>query len=77
MDALLHTIDDNALRAEVREFARRPQDEQLVQLYLELKARNAPSKPLKERLYEFGYIGAFIAYALFDNKDSLPPMGGR
>ena len=40
VDKLLDPIKSNALRAEVREFANRPQDEQLVQLYLAVRQRS-------------------------------------
>lgn len=39
VDKLLDPIKSNALRAEVREFANRPQDEQLIQLYLAVRQR--------------------------------------
>lgn len=76
INALMHDIPDNALRAEVREFAMRPQDEQLVQLYIAMKGQKA-SKSLRDRLFEYGYVGSLIAYVLFDNKDQIPPLGGR
>lgn len=74
ISALLQPIDDNAVRAEVREFAARPMDEQLVQLYLEVKGLKK-SKPITDRLYDFGYVGALIAYMLFDQRDQLPHIG--
>ena len=53
----------------VREFARHPQDEQLVFLYVELVELQQglkQQKPLRERLYDFGMVGAFLAYVLLD-----------
>lgn len=79
--------------AVLREFAQRPQDEQLVYLFRELldakrEASDAKAavldlkrgRPLMEKLQDFGMVGALVAYILFDNSDKLPPFlggGGR
>ena len=65
--------------AEMREFALREPWEQNLYLFREVKGLKKTvslpaAKPptLQDRLYDFGYIGAFIAYALFDNRNNLP-----
>ena len=64
LDDLLGPIKSNALRAEVREFAKRPQDEQLVNLYLVLRQQSG----IRGYVVNAGYtttLAALIAYKLF------------
>lgn len=71
-----------SVAAEVREFASRPQDEQLVYLFMELRdartkvAALSLSKPMRERLMEYGALGSIVAYVLFDRKDQIGPWFG-
>lgn len=70
LNELVHGLHPSEA-AEVREFAGWKQDEQLVYLYRELKLLKQ-TKPFRERVYEFGMVGAWLAYILFDQRGNIP-----
>lgn len=70
LNSMLRDLDP-ADAAEIREFAQRDTDEKIVYLFREMKGLKK-SKPLTDRLYDMGYVGALLAYVLFDNKGNIP-----
>lgn len=81
---LLHGINDFGVRSKAREFAIAPQDEQNLHLFLAVEKLNSQiaalqeknsSKPLAQRLYDYGVVGALLAYVLYD-RGQIPPMFG-
>lgn len=71
LNELVHDLAP-AEAAEIREFASRPSDEQLVWLYREMKRYHTSERSWKDRLTEAGTFGALIAYILFDHRAELP-----
>lgn len=75
MDGLLRDIDDFAVRAEVREFAMRPTDEQNVRLYLELREIRREVTGLKGGPSKTG-IAALATAALLALMEARTKLGG-
>lgn len=65
---------DDPIRSEAIEFAARDMDEKLLWLFIEGR-RQKQVKPWREKLYDYGAIGAWVAYVLFDNRDQIPHPG--
>lgn len=70
-----------SVAAEIREFAGRDPNVQLVYLYRELMEMKADiaalkrSRSLKDRFTDIGTAGALVAYLLFDQRDKLGGLG--